>query len=215
LTAGWILAAVQLGIALLILALPIANALKLIAFAILWGTTFRRLSPRELLCFAGVSALFSIMDVMAVRQGAFRFLHPDIGGLPLWEFFIWGFYVLHVVRALDGPAPPHRWRFALPLAILFALPFATVSDSTILLVSSAAALIVALAFFHERPDLVYTGYTVLLGAAFEYVGVWCGQWEYASRPPGGVDFWFIPMWAGIGLFTRRLLLPWVYEPRRS
>ncbi len=155
------------------------------------------------------------MDIVAVRQGAFRFSQPDVAGLPSWEYFMWGFYVLHIIRTLDGPAPLSRWHVAVPLAVLFALPFATASDSSLLLISSGAVLTIGLVLFHDRLDLLYVLYTVLLGAAFEYVGVWSGQWQYSDDPAGGVDLWFIALWGGVGLFTRRLLLPWVLEPRRS
>jgi hypothetical protein len=46
-----------------------------------------------------------------------------------------------------------------------------------------------------------------LGALIEYVDVWTGQWHYPGHPYGGVPLWFVTMWAGVGLFARRLILP--------
>ena len=156
-------------------------------------------------------ALFSVMDIMAVRQGVFRFSNPDLSGLPIWEYFMWGILVLHMLRTLEGPVPATNLRLVLPLAVLFALPFATLTDASILLAISGLVLGLTLVFFHDRWDLKYMAYSVLLGAAFEYVGVWSGQWSYPSAPPGGVALWFTTMWAGIGLFARRLVLPLVRE----
>jgi len=204
---GWILPAVQLAATLLVLSLRIENVLKLAAFAAIWALTFRRVSPREIVCFLVVSTLFSLMDIMAVRQGVFAFSHPDVAGLPVWEYFMWGFLILHILRTLDGPAPAPRWRLALPLAALFALPFGSLSNPWMLLAASACVLALSLVLFHETRDIYYVAYTVLLGAAFEYVGVWSGQWQYPRHPIGGVELWAVTMWAGIGLFARRLVLP--------
>jgi hypothetical protein len=209
---GWMLPLTQLLATLLILGLDIVGALKLAAFVAIWALTFRRLSLREALCFLAVSGLFSIMDIVAVRQGLLTFLRPDFAGLPVWEFFMWGFYVLHMLRTWDGPAPSPNRRLVLPLAVLFAVPFAVVNESPILLLATGAILAVAVFFFHEPQDLVYAGYALLLGAAVEYVGVWTGQWQYPAHPVGGVELWFTTMWAGIGLFTRRLLLPLTVQP---
>ena len=69
------------------------------------------------------------------------------------------------------------------------------------------ALALALGFFHERQDLIYLGYMAVVGALVEYCGVWSGQWHYPGDSFGGVPLWFATMWGGIGLFTRRLILP--------
>lgn len=199
----------QLFATLLVLALLPGNLNKLIGFVLIWSVTFQRLSLRELLCYVGVCVLFSIMNIMATRQEVFQFSHPDIAGLPLWEYFTWGFYVLHILRTLGGPKPSSRFRVVLPLAILFALPFSTVSDPLLLLATSGFAVVLALIFFHDRWDLSYVAYTLFVGAAIEYTGVWSEQWYYPGNPSGGVAFWFVTMWAGIGLLIRRLVLPLV------
>lgn len=202
-----LLSALQLVATLLILAFVPGNWLKLVLLLLVWIATFRGPTPRELLCYVAVCALFAAMDILAVRQGVFLFAHPDVAGLPVWEYFMWGFYVLHVTRLLGGPPPPARLRLAAPLAIAFALPFSTLQDPRLLLLASGAALGLALLFFHEPWDLAYAGYTLLVGALVEYAGVWSGQWHYPDDPPGGVAFWFLTMWAGIGLFIRRLIVP--------
>lgn len=201
----------QLLLTLGILAWVPGGWAKLAGFLVVWAATFRRLSRRELAAYVAVCLLFVVMDIMAVREGVFAFCFPDYLGLPVWEFVIWGFYVLHTLRMLKGPAPrAPLWR-ALLLAVAFAVPFASLSDPSMLLLASGMVLALSLACFHARDDLIYGGYMIALGALFEYTGVAAGQWSYPGDPPGGVPLWFATMWGGIGLFTRRLVLPLVRE----
>lgn len=192
-----------------VLALVPGNAPKLVTLLTLWALTFVRLSSREAIAYVCVCVLFSVMDAVAVRRGLFAFLNPDFAGLPAWELFMWGFYTLHMLRLLDGPKPSGSLRAVLPLAVLFSLPFSLIEDPVLLLAASGFMLAIALLAFHERWDLVYAGYALLLGAAVEYAGVWSGQWSYPGDPPGGVAPWFATMWAGVGLFIRRLALPFM------
>lgn len=205
--AARLLPAIQVFSTLAVLALPIDNFAKLLAFAAVWAATFRRLTTAEAVWFIIACALFTLMDLMAVHQDVYRFPRPDIAGLPVWQYFIWGFLVLHILRALEGPVPPRKVRLVLPLAVLFALPFTMLTDAGLLLLVSAALLAIAMLFFHQPWDIRYVVYAVVIGAAFEYVGVWSGQWVYTARPAGGVPLWFVTMWGGIGLFVRRLVLP--------
>lgn len=210
--APWIGPAVQLVATLVILALPIPGILKLLAFGGIWLITFGPTTFRERVCFVVVCCFFSVMDLLAVQKSAFLFTHPNLLGLPYWEFFIWGFIVLHMLRAVGGLRPASSVLRILPLGVLFSLPFSIIVDPTVLLVVSALVLGLVIAFLHEPWDLRYMIYAVMLGVAFEYVGVWTDQWHYPGNPPGGVEPWFLPMWAGIGLFVRRLVLPLVVEP---
>ncbi|MDD5298289.1 MAG: hypothetical protein PHU46_15410 [Rhodocyclaceae bacterium] len=185
------------------------NGLKLAAMLLVWAAGFRRVSGREALMFLGVNLLFAAMNTGALQKGIFRFLHPDVLSMPMWEFFMWGFYTLNALRLIGGEPPRERTRLALTMAVAFSVPYSTVSDPFMLLLVSGVILLVALALFHEPADLAFTGYLIVMGAVIEYVGVWSGQWNYPANPPGGVPLWFITMWGGVGLFTRRLLLPLV------
>jgi len=201
----------QLPLTLAVLAFVPGNGAKLAVLLVLWALTLLPATRPELLLYVVASALFAVMNVGALRQDVFFFRHPDFLGMPVWEFFMWGFYVLHLLRMVDGPAPGGSIRLALALAVLFAVPFSTIADPQMLLLATAIILAVALAFFHERLDLAYAGYMILVGALVEYTGVWSGQWGYPGDPPGGVPFWFVTMWGGVGLFTRRLVLPLLHR----
>ncbi|MCC6610760.1 MAG: hypothetical protein IT515_13935 [Burkholderiales bacterium] len=209
--------AAQLVGSLIVIAAVPGNAAKLLALLAVWALTFGRLTRAEAVCFVLVCALFSAMNLGALRQGVFFFTHPDFLGMPVWEFFMWGFYVLHLLRMAGGPPPEGRLWLPLALAVAFAVPFSTIADAQALLLATAILLAIALGFFHARLDLAYAGYMILVGALVEYTGVWSGQWGYPGAPPGGVPLWFVTMWGGVGLFTRRLVLPILrrYDPLPS
>jgi len=185
------------------------NEIKLMAMILVWVIGFAGISGRELVILMCVNALFSLLDLAALRSGAFQFLHPDLLGLPIYEFFMWGFLTLHLLRFVARvPVGAPLW-LSILLAVLFALPFATMAEPMPLFYLSSLLLITALAVLRHPADLIYTGYMIAVGCLIEYIGVWTGQWTYPNAPFGGVALWFIPMWGGIGLFTGRLLGPLV------
>ncbi len=197
----------QIPFALAIVAFVPTNFFKLGAFLILWMVTFRRVSKPEAIFYVAVCSFFTAMNAASLKQGIFAFSKPDVLGMPVYELFMWGFYLLHLKRVLRGPAPVGRRGSVWTLALLYAASFAAIPDAKTLLAVTGALLVVGLILFHEPLDLAYTGYLILLGAAFEYTGVHSGQWSYPGNPPGGVPFWFVTLWGGVGLFMRRLVLP--------
>lgn len=199
----------QLAATAAVLGLVPGNLIKLTAIVVVWGATFRRISSRELLVMAGVNVLFSLMDLGALHSGVFRFRHPDLLGLPIYEYFMWGFFTLHALRFVGGTPKIPRLALSLALAALFAVPFATVTQPIVLFCTLSIVLIAGLALLREPVDFAYTSYLIAVGCVIEYVGVWTGQWDYPGAPLGGVAVWFIPMWGGVGLFTSRLLAPLV------
>jgi hypothetical protein len=204
----------QIGGTLIILAWVPSNLGKTAALLVWWALTFGRPAPAEILLFFIACAFFSVMNILALRQGIFSFRNPDLLRMPAYEFFMWGFYLLHAVRALAGPTPrPSRAAWA--LAVLYALAFATIPDPRMLLIVTGILLILGLARFHQAHDFAYAGYMVLLGALVEYTGVYSGQWAYPGDPPGGVPLWFVTLWGGVGLFLRRLVLPILARNRQN
>ena len=207
-TAKRIRLALQLVGTIAILAWIPGNAAKLVAMLVIWRLGFGRVSRAEVVFMIGVNLLFVCMNIGALRKGAFWFTSPDALGMPMYEFAMWGFYTLNTIRFLDGKAPggSRRWS-AVIMAAALAATFSTFSDPGALILLSGTVLIISLAVYREPMDFAYAVYMVIMGALIEYVGVWTGHWSYAGNPPGGVPAWFIPMWGGVGLLTRRLLLP--------
>ena len=184
------------------------NAVKLAVMVVVWGIGFGRLARMELAAAGLINLLFIAMDEAALRQGVFLFRRPDAIGLPVYEFFIWGFYILHLLRYLDGPsANPRRLLWAFGMALVFSVCFSTIKDPVLLAAAAGGVLAMSLVLFHEPMDLAYTIYMTGTGALVEYTGTGTGQWTYPNAPIGGVPLWSFAMWAGIGLFTRRILLP--------
>lgn len=186
------------------------NGLKLAGLLVLWMLTFSRFTHAEWILYVAACIFFTAMNILSLRQGIFAFTAPDFLGMPFYEFFMWGFYLIHVKRIVGGPAPvTASWQAWLSwiLALFYAISFSIIADSNTLLLVTGVLLIAAIAFFHERLDLCYVGYMVFLGAAVEYTGVLSAQWSYPGHPPGGVPLWFVTLWGGVGLFLRRLVLP--------
>lgn len=208
---------VQLAATLVILAFVPGNVVKAILFLVVWGVGFGRVTCAEVVLFVAACGFFTIMNALSLQQGIFAFSRPDFLGMPAYEIFMWGFYLLHTRRMVGGAAPQGREAVAWVLAILYAVAFGTIADQGVLLVVTAVLLIVALGFFHERLDFAYMGYMIFLGAAIEYTGVLSGEWYYPGDPVGGVPPWFITLWGGVGLFLRRLVLPIVmrFEARHD
>lgn len=197
----------QLPLSLVILAWIPTNLGKLAALVTLWFCTFRHLTKCECWGFGIACIFFSIMNVASLQQGIFAFSFPDVAGMPYYEFFMWGFYLLHTKRLLGGTPPPRKLTTASLLALAYSLAFATISNPNVLLSVTATLLIIGLLLFHEPLDLAYTAYMIALGAAIEYTGVLSGQWYYPDSPLSGVPLWFVTLWGGVGLFLRRLVIP--------
>lgn len=197
----------QIPAALAIIAWVPGNLGKLASFLLLWAVTFRKLSKPEAVFYFGVCVFFTVMNALSLKQGIFAFTTPDVLGMPVYELFMWGFYLLHLKRVLGGPTPQSKPAVVWTLALLYAAAFAAIPDARALLAVTGSLLLVGIFLFHEPLDLAYTGYLILLGAAIEYTGVYSGQWHYPGNPPGGVPLWFITLWGGVGLFLRRLILP--------
>jgi hypothetical protein len=188
------------------------NAAKLVTMVVIWGLGFGCIRAAELVAMAAVNLLFVLMNQVALKQGIFAFNHPDFLGMPAYEFLTWGFYTLHAMRLLNGPPPQGRWTTAVVATAAFALPFGTIADSSLLFLATASMLVVFFAMYHEPMDLTYAGYMAVVGALVEHVGEATGQWHYPGQPWGGVPLWLLTLWAGVGLFTRRLVLPLLRQP---
>ncbi len=209
-----LLLVLQLVVTVFILIAPTNNIIKTVLLLILWMLTFGPLTSREIGLFVMACLFFSGMNVVALKHGIFFFRHPDIGAMPLWEFFMYGFYLLHTLRMIKGPCPPADPVKVWFLVILMAAAFGCIADQHVLILVTFALLGLGLWWFHEPFDLMYTGYFIFLGALIEYSGVYSGQWAYPGHPPGGVPLWFITMWGGIGLLLRRLVVPIVFSPAK-
>jgi hypothetical protein len=188
------------------------NPPKLMTMVVIWLLGFGRIRAAELVAMAAVNLLFVLMNQAALRQGTFVFDHPDFLGMPAYEFLTWGFYTLHTMRFLNGPSPQGRWIIVAGATGTFAVPFGTIADPDLLFLASAALLVLLFAMYHEPMDFVYAGYMAVVGELVEHVGEATGQWHYPGQSWDGVPLWLLPLWASVGLFTRRLVLPLLRQP---
>src|SRR3990167_6273904 len=99
---------VQVPAVLAIIAWVPGNWSQLAALLVLWGITFQKLSKTEVLFVLGACLFFTAMNAASLSQGIFSFTFPDLLGMPVYELFMWGFYLLHLKRLLNGPAPKNN-----------------------------------------------------------------------------------------------------------
>ena len=134
----------QIPVALAIIAFVPTNPGKLAAFVVLWVVTFRKLTKAEaIFCFV-VCVFFTAMNAASLKQGIFAFTTPDVLGMPIYELFMWGFYLLHLKRVLAGPAPESRHAIVWSLALMYAIAFASIPDAKILLAVTGTLLLIGL-----------------------------------------------------------------------
>lgn len=198
----------QLMGTLVILFSPLSNLNKTMALLIFWLITFFPINVVELLLFISINIVFSVIDIMSIQKGIFFFNHPDIFGLPYYEFFMWGFYILHSTRVLGVsflPVTKIQVIAWLILVILYSLAFSHFVNSNTLLIATSSIICIFLSFFHAKQDWLYLAYFIFMGTLFEYLGVGFGEWGYPNPPWGGVAFWYVTLWGGVGVFAHRLL----------
>ncbi len=193
-----------------ILAAPVASLAKLLAVLLVTALFYLPLTGGEWRRAAITFAVFFPMDVLSTRQGAFGFLHPDFLGLPYYEPVLWPFLLLTLTRLAPQPAPRFDW-LAVPLTVLFAVPFAVIHEPNRLLAAAGAVLAVLVAKFHTKADWTYLALMIAIGFIWEHVGVGSGQWRYPSEAVP-VPLWSSVLWAGVGILTYRLLLPLTERP---
>ena len=204
----------QVPLTLAILCLFSGSWQILLALLVVWAITFRKLSLEEigLGLFAGL--FFTIMNYLALSQNLFAFSNPDLIKMPVYEFLMWPFYVLHTKRLLGGSQAPQPDLKIYALLVLYILAFILCGHTLALLAVTTALLCACLFIHHDRKDIVYTLYMIVLGAMIEYTGVHQGHWSYPGNIPGGVPFWFITLWGGTGYFLHRAALPLVSRAAR-
>lgn len=208
-----------LGVQLLLTAAALAfvpgNAAKLATMLVVWALGFGSITSAELILMVCIDGIFVAMDLVTLRRDSFRFTAPNILGLPYYEYFMWGFYVLNAIRFWGAAPPKGGLKFlTVGLVALFAVSFSIFKDYLLLFLGSGLVLAAGVVFFHERRDIAFATYMVAMGAVIEYAGVWSGQWQYDGPTLGGVPIWFITMWGGVGFFVHRLFLPLMADLKR-
>lgn len=195
---------IQLLGTLAIIAFVPGNIPKWIAFWVLWLLTFVPLTKKEVIFLVVINVFFTIMNALSLKQGIFAFTKPDFLLMPYYEITMWGFYLLHTSRMLNGPVTQKNDKVIYLLAFLYSAAFGAIADQKTLFIVLVVLLTICLSRYHEKYDFLYMGYMIGLGALIEYTGVFSGEWSYPDPPMGGVPIWFVTLWGGVGFFLRRL-----------
>jgi hypothetical protein len=206
-----VLLALQLILTLFVLAYVQSNWIKVLFLLPLWWISFGGLSRKEWIAFALINVLFVVSDIGAIKNGFFQFYKPDLLGLPVWELFMWGFYLLHTHRMFPPRVPKSLDLKLVMLAVVFSQVFAVIPDRTWLLGVTSAVLMITLYFYHEREDLLYCAYLMLMGIAVETVGLGFHLWSYPETDYNSALVQFVIMWGAVGLYFRHIMGGWLVE----
>lgn len=195
---------ISVVLAIFVMILPVSGQVIALAYLALIRVL---LQPQgaEYGLVAVVAVLFFALDNMAIYQEFFVYTSPNIWFVPFWAPVAWGWWVLHAYRVL----PDDRSRLfsgrLVVLAVLFTSGFIVPVSPMVTLCMTAGVLVAALAFFHRRHDLIYTGYFIGIGIVVETAGLTFNLWSYPNRDLGLSIIQFIVMWAGVGLLSRAIV----------
>lgn len=203
----------QLLLTLFILAFIQNNFYKVSLLLPLWWISFGGLTRKEFLAYLCINIFFVISDIGAIQNGFFKFTNPDFLGLPVWEFFMWGFYLIHTHRLFPAKVPKSLDLKLLMLAIIFSQLFAIIHDRELLLISTSGILLLSLIFYHDKEDIFYCFYLMAVGVATEYVGIRFNLWSYPERDYNSAWLQFVIMWGAAGLYFRHIAGHWLMQQK--
>ncbi len=189
---------------LLILSLPLDNYFKTLLFLINWFVWLRPFSWVETVTFIIININIVIMEVQVVQKGYFSFTQPDVWGLPLWEFFMWGYFGL--VSSRLCPNITFHWSSAI-WALLFSSTFQFVTDQFLLFVLTLI-LTISMVIHFGRSALRIGIFALVFGCIFEWLGLATQQWQYShSDTVLQFPLWGLTMWAGSQIIFSHFLAP--------
>lgn len=194
----------QLAATMAIIALTPSNVGKIGLLILVWVVTFRQISKREIWLYVISCLIFTVVDMLAVKRGLFYFINPDIWGLPLYQPLMWGYFVLHFRKFLEGGIPNMRPIITLPLLLAFVASFFFFDSEMGILASTSLILVAFFLILRDKTDLLYFTYAIFIGFVFEFIGIKFGQWGYIS---GALPLWFLTLWGGSLVFSRRIIFP--------
>lgn len=204
------------------------NTVKTMCLFLWWSFSFQFNIRMYELCFCMCfNLLFIALNYNALSKGLFQFKSNDFFLQPLYECFMWGFYVLHAMRCL-GDEPPElkqgeEWQEVGVVGLSwlsFGLLFGVCENKWILSWVSLFLVVICLCMLHSgiQKDLQFILFFIGTGFCVEWTGLWCGEWKYpenqlisnkfiGNKEKFQIPLWFIGMWGGIGFFLYRGALP--------
>lgn len=156
--------------------------------------------------------IFIGSDIAAVQSGFFKFTNPDLFGLPYWEFFAWGFWILYMYRLLPKHFPTNLHLATVIGTICFSQSFGLIENREILLIVSVMIILISMKFLNTINDFLYLGYLAAVGMVVETTGLYFNLWSYPHSNLIVAATQFVVMWAGVGLFFRNLIGPFLFVP---
>ena len=216
---------IQLILFYIILILPINNIIQTLLLLSLWFFTFKKLTKVEWFLIIFVNCVFTFNNHMAIANGTFRFLYPSgeiipallkieyvdssiyLLGLPLFELFMWGYYLTHTLHFWNPQMAKPNFKLAIPLTVLFAASFSIFPQQERILMATSFSFFVLLMFYHTKDDLKCALHMIFIGTILEHLGVKFSLWSYNGDYAWGVAYWYVNLFGGTGILLSRLGLP--------
>jgi len=158
-----------------------------------------------------VSALcLPILNLLAVQNGVFTFAEQNVFGMPFYEYFMWGIYILfgyrHLIQSRYTKIQWHTWIAIVFFSIAF---FGLQEHSLLKTVSTGFILFIATLFSYDKNEIRSVLFFIILGMSIEFVGVYFGQWSYGTDEINlfDVPLWLVSFWGGVGFVFYRVITP--------
>ncbi len=194
-------------ITLLTLVFINSNIIQTIIFLITWSASFYPIKKDDLFFFSLICLIFIPQDILAISHGVFTFNDPDILGLPIWQFLMWGYWLFFSIRFIKQSSDQKIRFITIILLLIFSLCFTVSTEQTFILARSTIIIIIIFFFHHSKLDFAYFFVMIFLGTIVELLGIYTEIWLY---PDNIYPLWSINMWGGIGIFLNNFKKP-IYQ----
>lgn len=204
-----IISPLSLAITLLIVYILDKSMLIMIILLVLWYFLFRPYDMSDIIMFIIATVCIVGQNYAVLKSGGFYFKQKDILLMPYYEPFMWGFYYLNIKRFFSGSDTKVNLElkgfFGLALTGLCFSVFS--QDKSYLLLSTIVSTCILIIMFHDKYDIYYGLYALIMGFIVEIFGVSTSLWVYPDPDFMGIPYWFSTMWISMGILGRRFLLP--------
>ena len=188
-----------------IMIMPIETSIKMLAVLASFYFIYGAFTKEEMYLFIGVNLFFTFMNYMSIINGIFAFTQPDLIGLPWYEFFMWGIYVIHLKRITEIFFKDEFKAYQTSLVDFVCVGLVIVVFSLCKDKSSVTIfpLIINIFYLFAKKSKFITCsyfYFIAIGGILELVGTNGGQWTYPQPDFYGVPFWYVNVFGSFAIY---------------
>lgn len=191
--------------------MPLDASIKMVGILLSFYFIYGAFTKEEVYLFVGVNIFFTFMNYMSIINGIFVFSHPNLIGLPWYEFFMWGIYVIHLKRITEIFFKKEFTSYPIGMVDFICVGLVITVFSICKDKSSVTFLPLIINIFYlisKKSKLLVSNYLyfIAIGGILELVGTNGGQWSYPQPDFFGVPFWYVNVFGSFALY-----FPLVYK----